>query len=121
MHEARKRLSTPALGTVLVAAALATSCVYYEARPVHPSGPSKFDRSWNAAQAAAQDEGVTITDVDRSRGVIQGHRGASNVTISVWQQADGSVRVGFNVRAPTGPDAELADHLSHAFDRRMQY
>jgi len=106
---------------VVLVATLAASCVYYEARPVHHAGPSKFDRSWSAAQWAAQDEGVTITDVDRERGTIRGYRGSTNVTISVWQQADGSVRVGFNVRAPNGPDAELADHLSHAFDRRMQH
>ncbi len=106
---------------VVLAATLAASCVYYEARPVPQGSASKFDRSWSAAQWAAQDEGVTITDVDRARGTIRGYRGTSNVTISVWQQADGSVRVAFNVRAPSGPDAELADHLSHAFDRRMQY
>ena len=52
---------------------------------------------------------------------MQGYRGRSDVTITAWQQADGSVRVGFNVRAPNGPDAELADALSRAFDRRMGY
>jgi hypothetical protein len=31
------------------------------------------------------------------------------------------VRVGFNVRAPSGTDTALAEYLSHAFDRRMQY
>ena len=74
-----------------------------------------FDRSWSAAQAAAEDVAVTITDVDRSRGTILGYKDASTVTISVRQQADGSVRGAFNVRAPSGPDTVLADHLSHAF------
>jgi hypothetical protein len=106
---------------IVLAAVLASSCVYYEAVPVHHPGPSKFDRSWDAARAAAEDEGVTITDDDRARGTLHGYRDTSDVTISLWQQADGSVRVGFNVRAPSGPDAALADRLSHAFDRRMQY
>ena len=105
---------------VVIAASMAASCVYYEAVPVHRSGPSKFDRSWAAARAAAEDVGVTVTNVDRASGTIRGYKDASDVTITVWQQADGSVRVGFNVRAPTGPDTVLADHLSHAFDRRME-
>ena len=104
---------------IALSSSLVASCVYYQPVPVH--GPSKFDRSWDAARAAAGDEGVTITDVDRARGTIQGYKDASTVTITVWQQADGSVRVGFNVRAPSGPDTVLADHLSHAFDRRMAY
>jgi hypothetical protein len=106
---------------VVLTASMATSCVYYAAHPVHSSGPSKFDRSWDAARAAAYDVGVTTTHVDRARGIISGYQGASTVTITVWQQADGSVRVAFNVRASSGPDAELANELSAAFDRRMQY
>ena len=106
---------------VMLAAWLTASCVYYEPVPAHRSGPSKFDRSWDAAQAAAADEGVTITVADRASGTIRGYAGATDVTITVWQQADGSVRVSFNVRAPSGPDTVLADRLSHAFDRRMAY
>ena len=106
---------------VLLLASMATSCVYHEPVPVYPSRPSNFDRSWNAARAAAEDVGVAVTHVDRARGTILGYKDASRVTITLWQQADGSVRVGFNVRAPSGPDTVLADHLSHAFDRRMEY
>jgi hypothetical protein len=106
---------------VALAAAMTASCVYHQPVPVYPRGPSKFDRSWDAARAAAGDVGVTIADVDRARGTIHGSKGASDVTITLWQQADGSVRVGINVRAPSGPDATLADQLSHAFDRRMDY
>jgi hypothetical protein len=105
----------------VLAAALATGCVYHEPVPAYRSRPSNFDRSWEAARAAAADVGVTITDVDRARGTMLGYYGASQVTITAWQQADGSVRVGFKVRAPNGPDAELADHLSEAFGRRMRY
>jgi hypothetical protein len=104
-----------------LAGSMLAGCVYYEPVPAYRPGPSKFDRSWDAARAACADLGVTVTDVDRARGVIQGYRGSSNVTITAGQQADGSVRVGFNVRAPNGPDAELAQHLSDAFDRRMAY
>jgi hypothetical protein len=106
----------PAL--IAVTATLA-GCVYYEPAPAYRPGPTKFDRSWDAALAAAEDVGVVVTASDRARGTIQGHKGVSKVTITLWQQADGSVRVGFNVRAPSGPDADLADHLSQAFDRRM--
>jgi hypothetical protein len=105
---------------LVLAATVAASCVYYEPVPVQRSGPSKFDRSWDAARWAAEDLGVTVTDVDRASGTIRGYRGATDVTISVWQQADGSVRVSFNVRGPSGPDTELAERLSHAFDRRME-
>jgi len=120
----RSRMSERGAGRWLVAVALllaSASCVYHQPVAYAPSGPSKFDRSWDAARAAADDVGVTVTDVDRGRGTIHGYKGVSDVTISVWQQADGSVRVSFNVRAPSGPDAVVADQLSHAFDRHMQY
>lgn len=110
-----------AVVTVALAVCTAPSCVYYHPVPAYQPGPSKYDRSWDAARAAADDLGVTITDVDRARGTMHGYRGSSDVTIGVWQQADGSVQVKFNVRAPSGPDTVLADHLSNAFDRHMQY
>ena len=110
-----------AIACSVLAATLVAGCVYYQPVPAYPNRPSNFDRSWDAARAAAADVGVTITEADRSRGTMLGYYGASKVTITAWQQADGSVRVGFNVRAPNGPDAELADELSEAFDRRMRY
>ena len=58
---------------IALAASAIASCVYYEPVAVHQPGPSKFDRSWEAARAAAEDVGVTITDVDRARGTIQGY------------------------------------------------
>jgi hypothetical protein len=122
MHENHRpnRLAAAGRAALVVLAMLtAASCVYEQPVPVYQPGPSKFDRAWEAARAAAEDVGVTVTDVDRSSGTIRGYRDATNVTITVWQQADGSVRVAFNVRAPSGPDAALADRLSHAYDRRM--
>jgi hypothetical protein len=102
----------------MLMALLAASCVYEQPVPVYRS-PSNFDRAWDAARAAADDVGVSVTDVDRARGTIRGYKDATDVTVSLWRQADGSVRVSFNVRAPSGPDAELADRLSDAYDRRM--
>ena len=121
MHESGRRMRALAFAAVVLTAALTASCVYYHPVPAQRPGPSKFDRSWDAARGAADDVGVTVTDVDRARGTIHGYKGSTDVTITVWQQADGSVRVGFNVRAPSGQDTVLADHLSHAFDRRMDY
>jgi len=115
----RLRMRALAAAFVALAAPMTAGCVYYEAVPVHQPGPSKFDRSWAAAQAAAEDVGVTITDVDRASGTIHGYRSTADVTVTVWQQADGSVRVAFNVRAPSGPDSALSDQLSSAYNRRM--
>ncbi len=122
-YAARRMAHALSMGTLaaLLSLLMTASCVYHHPVAVYPSGPSKFDRSWDAARAAAGDLGVTVTDVDRSRGTIHGYKGNSDVAIGVWQQADGSVRVTFNVRAPTGPDTALADQLSHAFDRHMAY
>lgn len=116
VEQRRRRILCLALALSLMA-----GCVYYEPVPAYRSGPSKFDRSWEAARGAAADLGVTITDADRARGTMHGYRGSSNVVITAWQEADGSVRVSFKVRAPSGPDTVLADHLSEAFDRRMAY
>ena len=68
-----------------------TACVVYE--PVPAPAPSTFDRSWSAALAAAQDEGVRIASEDRGSGVIRGYRDEQEITINVRTQADGSVRV----------------------------
>jgi hypothetical protein len=97
-----------------------TGCTYYEAAPAYAPAPSKFDRAWEAALGAAKDVGVDIASADRATGVIQGSVNGSAVSISVWQQADGSVRVEINARSSVaGPDAALADRLSRAYDRRM--
>jgi hypothetical protein len=51
--------------------------------------------------------------------VIRGNRGDQDVSINVWTQADGKVRVEFSARGPAGSDPELASRLSQAYDRRM--
>ena len=49
----------PGAATMLTAVfMLLSSCVVYEPVPTDAPSPSKFDRAWNAAIAAAQDEGV---------------------------------------------------------------
>ena len=103
--------------TTLLAAA--AGCVVYEPVPASVPAPSTFDRSWSAAIAAAQDEGVRITSEDRMNGVIAGSRGEQGVTINVRTQADGSVRVEFSARGPKGPETGLASRISQAYDRRM--
>ena len=97
-------------------AALA-GCTVYE--PVPVSAPSTFDRSWSAALAAAQDEGVRITSEDRGSGLIRGFRDEQEVTINIRSQADGSVRVEMSARGPKGSDPALAGRISRAYDRRM--
>jgi hypothetical protein len=98
---------------------LLSSCTVYEPVPTYVPPPSKFDRAWNAAIAAAQDEGVRIIFEDRDSGMIRGSRGDQDVTISVWTQADGSVRVEMSARGPKGSDPGLAERISRAYDRRM--
>jgi hypothetical protein len=111
-------------GQLSVAAAMLTTvCMLlsgcYEPVPTYVPAPSTFDRAWNAALGAAQDEGVRIIFEDRSNGVITGSRGDQDVTINVRTQADGSVRVELSARGPQGSDQVLAERLSRAYDRRM--
>jgi hypothetical protein len=110
-------LSCSAVIVIAVFVALA-GCVVYEPVPV-AAPPTTFDRSWNAALGAAQDEGVRITSEDRANGVILGVRGEQEVTINVRSQADGSVRVEMGARGPKGSDPGLAGRISRAYDRRM--
>jgi hypothetical protein len=81
--------------------------------------PSPFDRAWNAALGAAQDEGVRVTSADRVSGVIRGSRDQQEVTINLQTQADGNVRVEMSARGPKGSDPGLAGRISRAYDRRM--
>ena len=100
---------------------LITGCTVYQTAPnvYSATPPSTFDRAWNAALGAAQDEGVQVTSQDRVNGVIRGTKGAFVVDIGVRTQADGNVRVEFNANGPTAQDPTLAQRLSQAYDRRM--
>ncbi|HXV83469.1 MAG TPA: hypothetical protein VEG60_26725 [Candidatus Binatia bacterium] len=112
----RHRTRLPFILTACLA--LLSACVVYEPVPTAPA-PTTFDRSWNAAVAAAQDEGVRIASEDRAGGVIRGLRGEQEVTINVRTQADGNVRVEISARGPKGSDPGLAGRISRAYDRRM--
>jgi len=98
---------------------LLSGCVASEPVPAYVPAPSTFDRAWNAAIGAAQDEGVRITSEDRVNGIIIGRRGAQDVTIDVRTQADSNVRVEFSAKGPKGLDTGLAGRISRAYDRRM--
>lgn len=106
------------LAIILIAALTALAgCVVYEPVPGPPV--STFERSWSAAVAAAQDEGVRIASEDRVNGVIKGLAADLEVTINVRTQADSSVRVEISARGPKGSDPGLAGRISRAYDRRM--
>lgn len=112
---------THACAVVCVFACLAplSGCTTYEPVPVCVPAASAFDRSWNAAIAAAQDEGVRITSEDRANGVIRGYKGELELTISIRTPADGKVRVEISSRGPEGSDPGLARRISRAYNQRM--
>ena len=100
---------------------LFTSCTYYQpASTVYVTKPANsFDRSWDAAVGALQDQGVKITSQDRSAGIVRGTRKGIDVTVNVRTQADRSVRVEFNTAGPTSKDPELIDRITRSYNRRM--
>jgi hypothetical protein len=118
MTSIEKTYSMKRLFGLFVIALVFVSGCYYPA-PVYAPGPTSFDRSWDAARGAAYDEGLQITNEDRSSGVITAVRGQQEVTINVFRQADGSIRVEITARGPQGSDSGLADRVSRAYDRRM--
>jgi hypothetical protein len=113
------------IAATFVLAAGMTACVYDPYYPygyppqVQPGAPASFDRSWNAAMLALQDQGVRISSEDRGAGVIQGQRGGMTVMTRLNRQADGSVRVEFNVGGNLGEDPELPNRISRSYDARM--
>jgi hypothetical protein len=111
------------LAGMAVAAALALPGCYYPypapAPVTVPGGPASFDASWQAARGAASDEGVRITDEDRSTGTLRGNKGQFKVLITVASQPNGSVQVSFTATGPTSDDTNLQDRLTRAYQRRM--
>ncbi len=119
MKQKRYAIWLISIGMALGASVFVAGCVVYEPAPAYVPSTSGFERSWNAAIAAAQDVGVRITSEDRARGVITGANDSRDVTINVMTQADGRVRVEISARGPQGGDANLANDISRAYDRRM--
>jgi hypothetical protein len=111
-----------ASGIVLAAAFMLSAC-YTEPTPVHVPGPSlaeRFEKSWQAAKAAAFDSGVRLTYENRPSGTLRGDQGSSNVLITVITQADSTIQVGFSVTGgSSGQDASLQQNLTHAYQKRM--
>ena len=104
---------------ITAAPIMVMGCVAYQPVPATSPAPSRFDRSWSAAVGAAQDVGVRIVSEDRTTGVISGATDSRDVTINVTPQPDGTVRVEISARGPRGGDANLANDISRAYDRRM--
>ena len=115
---ASSRSRLPGILCAGVVAAIVAGCTYYQVAPA-ASGTSVFDRSWNASLGALNDTGVDISMADRNKGTIRGTTATDVVTIRVYTQADGSVRVEITAQGPTGVDAALAQRVSDAYDRRM--
>jgi len=111
-----------ASGITVAAALLVQGC--YTA-PTTVSVPQRsigerFEQSWQAARGAASDVGVKLTTEDRPSGTLRGTQGSSNVVITVVTQADSTIQVGFSVTGGgTSQDANVKDHLTRAYQRRM--
>jgi hypothetical protein len=107
------------LTLLVVLTALWGGCVVYEPMPAPAYYGSSYDRVWDSALGAAEDAGVKITSADRTRGIIQGVTGSTDVTISVITQADGRTRVEFSSKGPKGQDPDLNDRFTRFYNRRM--
>ena len=112
------------LARIALASALAAGlagCVVYD--PYYPYGyaapGAAYDRYWNAAMGAMQDQGLNIVNADRATGNIQGTRGGINMRAHVVTQADGKIRVEFNAGGALNEDPSLPDRVSRAYDARL--
>lgn len=84
-----------------------------------PPAAASYDRSWNAALLAMQDQGVRISGEDRGAGLIDGERGGMTIRTRLNRQGDGSVRVEFNVGGNLSEDPDLPNRISRSYDTRM--
>jgi len=110
-------------GGIAVAAAFLLQGCYTSPTPVSaPTRPmsERFEQSWQAALGATSDVSVRITSEDRASGTLRGEQGSSKVVITVVPQADQTIQVGFSVTGGSASqDANLKDHLTRAYQRRM--
>ncbi len=114
-----KRLLAPTIACL----ALQAGCTYYQTTPATvvsvPSSPSPFERSWSAALGAFEDQGLRVTEADRSTGIIRGNRDGIGVTATLRTRADGGVRVELATSGNTDRDPELINRVHRSYDRRM--
>lgn len=92
---------------------------YYPYGYPAPSPQAAYDRYWNAALGALQDNGLQVTVQDRTTGTIRSQRGGITVNANVVTQADGKVRVEFNAGGTLKEDPGLPDRVSRAYDARL--
>jgi hypothetical protein len=116
-------ITNSAIGIVALAAFMLQGC-YTAPAPVPVSSSrsisERFEASWQAARGAASDAGVRVSHEDRSTGTLRGTQGSSNVLITVVTQADATIQVGFSVTGgDASGDANLKEHLTRAYQRRM--
>jgi len=109
---------------VVVSAMLLASCVAYVPATYvpavsQPTVQQRFDRSWEAANGAMYDQGLTITAQDRGAGLIQGQRGSITITTTLVTLADGGVQVKFASKGDDRAEPDLVRRVSDSFDRRM--
>ena len=111
-----------ASGLAVAAVFMVQGC-YTSPTPVSaPTRPmtERFEQSWQAARGAASDVGVRVTSEDRASGTLRGEQGSSSVAITVVPQADQTIQVGFAVTGgAASADANLKEHLTRAYQRRM--
>jgi hypothetical protein len=116
------RFRTAASGIAVAAAFLLQGCYTTPTPTTVPGRPmsERFEQSWQAARGAAADVGVRITSEDRGSGTLRGDQGSSSVVITVVPQADQTIQVGFAVNGGgSSQEANLKDHLTRAYQRRM--
>ena len=114
-------MKTLQLGILFLIALAMTGCTVYQVAPAvyTTSPPHTFDRAWLAAVGAFEDQGVYITQQDRSAAVVRGTRTGIDIWVNLRTQADGSVRVEFNTAGSTANDPGLIDRVSESYHRRM--
>ena len=107
------------LSVLAVPALLLTGCGSSEPAPPQPTAPPNFDRTFDAALAAAQDVGVKVESVDRANGRIRGMKGASGVAIDILRQANGQLKLQFIAPDSREKNPTLGDRWLQAYHRRM--
>jgi hypothetical protein len=81
--------------------------------------PPNFDKSWDAALAAAADVGIQITNADRSSGRITGSKAGAAVSIDLRPQSDNTLQVIFSAPDSKEANPTLNARWVAAYNQRM--